>query len=52
MRKSKRKNKMKIKLMITRKALIKREMRMMGIIKIKAATPKSAPNHTKRSSRG
>jgi hypothetical protein len=52
MSKIKRMNKMKIRLMIKRKALIKGEMRMMGIIKIKDTTPKSAPNHTKRSPRG
>jgi hypothetical protein len=51
MRKIKRMNKMKIKLMIKRKALIKGEMRMMGIIKIKSTTHKSAPNRIKRSPR-
>jgi hypothetical protein len=42
----------KIKLMIKRKALIKEEMRIMGIIKDKVTTPKSAPNRTKRSPHG
>jgi hypothetical protein len=51
MRKIKRMNKMKIKLMIKKKALIKGEMRMMRIIKIKSTTHKSAPNRIKRSPR-
>jgi hypothetical protein len=52
MSKINRMNKMKIKLIIKREALIKGETRMMGSsrIKIKATTPKSAPNRTKRSS--
>jgi hypothetical protein len=46
--------KMKIKFMIKRKALIKREMRMMGIMKDQEQDhhTKSAPNHSKRSPRG